>query len=1098
MEKKITSDDQRNEFELIEGFIVEEQSLGRDRRSKARRTEAMEEARLPNDVAILKGFHFRTRQADSLAELQRKIADAERNYMNRKMVCAKAAQVASADCRIQSTRVKEFFGKLHQSRQDQLRRRHQRSLKAQELSHRLKQTDPRIVALERQVANRIYHKKKADLNEMHMIQNIEEAAYLESMLGLLDDIQEGKENAARDMFELQVAHFSQQRENNERRSRERHELVAAATSEMTRLFAHFTDEEQGHVEEQNKIEEAVQATERRKDFLSADALLSVSELYDTVLWTVATSQLGLSTTGSSVYSSEIDSDDTGILDDDNDDDDLEWDKRNELAGGLYDKESTYIDDDGTGAETFPGETLSAQTSIYEGSSAGSSPDNELDRISLIGRIHVKRSYKEFRAKEKALNNKHKEEAKEDKKQYRAAVRSLRLKHRRIIENLVGKSMMARQRLRENITAKISNLLQKQEESTAQLREAINAEAEEMMEALRSEDQRVEDAERQSFAKAQTLISAQVFHEVRNALSSVISMSEMTASFKNDSSMSPVELASSVDEMLDQLNEVVHYALNMLNNILDVSKINTGQFKVNKKPFDLQKVVLQATKMQAAKAGHVAMKYVPSPQPCIVNSDMDIVMRIIVNFICNAVKFTSAGAVQPFIWNEDDLRFQLGDCNSDRVGCVVSCINSEDNSDLTQGSVDCKLENESRNDRKRKSNEKIVAVGVADTGPGLSLQELRLAQCGLASTDTVSMNGATKNSGFGLHLAHLLAKTLGTKLRLANLHACSQLLNEDMRKAMEQYELRFDRETSDCSLKDNTGDSDDWSLAAELSQRLPGPGTVLYITLPLARDDSSCAELSSLTNQQPLEEATASITMTDETDRVSQKYTFCPVPAPSSGGYFRILLADDVLILRKGMVHTITSIFHACPVSIKTACTAEDLLRCLAAEPFDLVISDHLFNLDSSQVTALPVNASPSQRPHLRFQHGKESLESLRGLISDFFRDEKFTVEKGDGKLTGFDAIVTAAQAHDAPFPTPVLMLLSGHKLEAPPDLGIIVAQKPLRRHDLIPLLEAHASKLSDVGRCVMKENNSDDDDTTSIYRRYLNRHGCQMFVSSES
>jgi ABC-type tungstate transport system substrate-binding protein len=52
----------------------------------------------------------------------------------------------------------------------------------------------------------------------------------------------------------------------------------------------------------------------------------------------------------------------------------------------------------------------------------------------------------------------------------------------------------------------------------------------MQEALRAEDRRLADAET-SFAKAQKLISAQVFHEVRNALSSVIAISEMTSSMK---------------------------------------------------------------------------------------------------------------------------------------------------------------------------------------------------------------------------------------------------------------------------------------------------------------------------------------------------------------------------------------------------------------------------------------------------------------------------------------------------------------------------------------------------------------------------------------
>eukprot|EP00526_Cylindrotheca_closterium_P025147 CAMPEP_0113657656 /NCGR_PEP_ID=MMETSP0017_2-20120614/31194_1 /TAXON_ID=2856 /ORGANISM="Cylindrotheca closterium" /LENGTH=68 /DNA_ID=CAMNT_0000571661 /DNA_START=26 /DNA_END=228 /DNA_ORIENTATION=- /assembly_acc=CAM_ASM_000147 len=52
--------------------------------------------------------------------------------------------------------------------------------------------------------------------------------------------------------------------------------------------------------------------------------------------------------------------------------------------------------------------------------------------------------------------------------------------------------------------------------------------------------------------------------------------------------------------------------------------------------------------------------------------------------------------------------------------------------------------------------KYVAVGVADTGPGLSKELLRASQAGLSNSDGSKVNSGAKNSGFGLHLAHQLA------------------------------------------------------------------------------------------------------------------------------------------------------------------------------------------------------------------------------------------------------------------------------------------------------------------------------------------------------
>ena len=141
-----------------------------------------------------------------------KISDVEQSFLRRKMVFAKAAQVASAECRLQFARVREFYDKLHNTRQEVLRRQHRRTLQFQEITHRLCGTDARVVSLDQQITNRLYQKKKADLNEVHMAQTLEEAVYLESMMDVLDSVQAGKETAARELFELHIRNIKAQRE----------------------------------------------------------------------------------------------------------------------------------------------------------------------------------------------------------------------------------------------------------------------------------------------------------------------------------------------------------------------------------------------------------------------------------------------------------------------------------------------------------------------------------------------------------------------------------------------------------------------------------------------------------------------------------------------------------------------------------------------------------------------------------------------------------------------------------------------------------------------------------------------------------------------
>lgn len=213
------------------------------------------------------------------------------------MVLAKASQMAASDCRKQFIRVREFFQQLYLRRKDQLRRQYERSLKVQSIVHRLCKTDPRVMALEQNTAERIFRKKEADMGEMNMVQNLEEATYLESLMTLLDEVQQAKEAAFDAHFQLQIRDLKEQQELLARQNVEIHEMRARSTIEIAELVARYTEEDLQDQEDFHKTSEKVESLERRKDLqaTSSNTLLSVSDLYDTILWSVATDAIGLST-----------------------------------------------------------------------------------------------------------------------------------------------------------------------------------------------------------------------------------------------------------------------------------------------------------------------------------------------------------------------------------------------------------------------------------------------------------------------------------------------------------------------------------------------------------------------------------------------------------------------------------------------------------------------------------------------------------------------------------------------------------------------------------------------------------------------------------
>lgn len=1057
--------DERREFATVERFILGEQTRGQEERRTVRARQAREELQMAADIAQLTAFRQRQHEDKGVTDLQNRLNDAERGYLRRKATVTKAAQTATAECRSQFVRARAFFEALHRSRQAALRRAYERALRVMGLKHALcaNTLDPRVSALERQSAERMFRKKEANLNELHMAQNLEEAAYLEGMFELLDKVQLAKEQAATDLFRLQVEDLKFLDVVERKMDARLNELRAEAALEMARMVAHYVGEQGQNDEDDQRRRQGVATTERRKEFAAhpGTALASVSELYDTIIWSVATSRMGLSMTGSSIYTDAF----SEAGETEKETADMEVGGERETSSPDLDESDPeflmgqqFQDIDGwkkaNHNEQKGGNEARAHedSSVVSGFTNNTAPTEDDDSLSILGKIHVIQLSKNMKAKETALLKEHAAHTKQERRRYRQTSRELKLKHQRNVNVLLQHCVEERHRLREEISQRLTVLAKSQELSTQTLQESIELDVNAMRGAW-AEHKRLEDAEKKSFDKAQALISAQVFHEVRNALSSVIAMSEMASSLQEDGQTTASDLVASVNEMLQSNEEVVRYSLTMLNNILDINKIKTGSFEIQRQEFDLADLMQRATAMQLVKAQvrGVSMRFEPPEGGlCVAFTDKDIVLRIVTNFISNAVKFTSSGAIQPFILPVETIM-------------PTSVVDSLRNMQIS--------DSDSTSSQER-HHFKLMAVGVADTGCGLSQEMLNKAEAGLYNSDnSQGTSSGAKNSGFGLHLAIQLAGTLGTKIYLADLAKCHTVLNGDVQVAFER--------------RSNEGD------------RSSAFGTVLFVVIPVFMDGVGHCFNDGHSVPSLLVDASSQVDTDDNHVACLPKsslYKFSPRCATSGStttDCFRILLADDVLMLRKGLARSILQIFESnthCPVLVYTACTAEDALRMMSRTAFDLVISDNQF----APPTGLRLLEENTTRPHIRYEG--ESKQLLQQLSSVFFRLESFTIEEGDGELSGLQALrrvldpsSSSEQRQTYPHPTPILILLSGHKFELPASCGMIVAQKPLRRQDIVPLLEAHAQRLIDSGVCVEEK-----DESGSKYR-VVNQRGVQIF-----